>query len=221
VLTRQAIAIDPEYAEAVRWLAFNLWSSWANSIDPVGPNRSASLELAKRAVALDSNDAANHWILGYLLAYEHRWAESDAEFAATFALDPNYADALVMSAELAALGGRPSEAIELIQKAFRLNPHPAAWYYWELGLAHYAARQYEAAVEVMRTDATYRTGSRRILAASLAQLGRMDEARREGALFMASNPHFSVGRWAATQPARDAAMLQHFVDGYLKAGLTE
>jgi len=221
VLLKQAIAIDPDYAEAMRWLAFNLWSSWSNDIDAVGENRRSSLELAQRAVTLDPNDAANHWILGYLLAYEHRWAESDAEFAATFALDPNYADAMVMCAELAAMAGRPAEAIELIKKAFRLNPHPAAWYYWELGLAHYAARQYEAAVDALRIDATYRTGSRRILAASLAQLERAEEARREGALFMASNPHFSVGRWAATQPAREAATLQHFVEGYLKAGLAE
>ena len=90
-----------------------------------------------------------------------------------------------------------------------------------LGIAHYAAREYEAAAKVLRLDVTYRSGSRRLLAASLAQLGRLDEARREGALFMASNPHFSVARWATTQPARDDATLQHFVEGYLKAGLPE
>ena len=36
---------------------------------------------AEKAVALDPNDAGNHWILGHVLAYERRWAESDAEFA--------------------------------------------------------------------------------------------------------------------------------------------
>ena len=46
----------------------------------------------------------------------------------------------------------------------------------------------------------------------------MDEARQEAALFMSSNPHFSVlGGRRPTRP--DAATLQHFVEGYSKAGL--
>jgi hypothetical protein len=85
--------------------------------------------------------------------------------------------------------------------------------YWELGLAYYAARQYESAIKTLRNDATYRTGSRRILAASLAQLGRESEARREGALHMASSRFFTISHWAATQPFRDETTLAHFVDG--------
>ena len=119
------------------------------------------------------------------------------------------------------LSGRPTDAIEQLRKALRLNPHPTDWYYWALGQAQYAARQYEAAVETLRKEETYRTGSRRILAASLAQLGRMDEARREAELFMVSNPHFTISYWAAGQPFRDEATLEHFVDGYRKAGLPE
>jgi TolB-like protein/cytochrome c-type biogenesis protein CcmH/NrfG len=221
ILFQQAIALDPSYAEAFRWLAFGLWESWAHGIETANENRRLSLEAAKRAVAIDPNDAANHWMLGYLMAYEHRWAESDAAFAATFALDPNQADALVMSAELSMFAGRQLEARDLLDRAFRLNPQPAGWYFWELGLAQYAAGQYDAAVETLRKDATYRTGSRSTLAASLAQLDRMDEARREASLFMANNPNFTIGYWAATQPARDKATLQHFVEGYRKAGLPE
>ncbi len=63
--------------------------------------------------------------------------------------------------------------------------------------------------------------SRRFLAASLAQLGRMEEARREAEYFMISNPHFTISFWAKTQPGRDQAMLAHFVEGYRKAGLPE
>jgi tetratricopeptide (TPR) repeat protein len=120
-----------------------------------------------------------------------------------------------------AFAGEPAAAIEHVQKALRFDPHPAAWYYWELGLAQYAARQYEAAVATLSNEATYRSGSRRILAASLAQLGRLAEARREAELYLASNPRFTISFWAATQPIRDPAMRDHFVDGYRKAGLPE
>jgi TolB-like protein/class 3 adenylate cyclase len=219
VLLEQAIAIDPGYAEAHRWCAFALWSKWALLVEPIEPNRRLSVEFAEKAVTLDPNDAGSRWILGHVLAYEHRWAESETELAKALELDPNNADALAIGAEFMATGGSPLAAIEQVQKALRLNPHPPAWYYWELGLAQYAARQYESAVETLREEATYRTASRRILAASLAQLGRSDEARREATLFMASNPHFTVSYWAQLQPWRDAATLAHFVEGYRKAGL--
>lgn len=186
---------------------------WAQSIEPTG--------LARKAVALDENDAAGHWFIGYLLAYEKRWPESDEEFAAAFTLEPNNADALAICSELAAFAGRVSEAIELIQRALRLNPHPAGWYYWQLGLAHYAACQYDEAVKILSMEAIYRSPSRRILAASFAQLGRRDEAMREAALFMAMTPKFTVTHWAAAQPARDPETVQRFVEGYRMAGLPE
>jgi hypothetical protein len=34
-------------------------------------------------------------------------------------------------------------------------------------------------------------------------------------------PQFRISDWAKTQPFRDPRDLQHFVDGYLKAGLPE
>jgi tetratricopeptide (TPR) repeat protein len=138
-----------------------------------------------------------------------------------FKLDANQADAWAMQGEMATFHSRPEDGIEKAQRALRLNPHPPGWYYWELGYAQYAARQLEAAVETLRKESTYRTGSRRILAASLAQLGRMEEAHQEAELFMVSNPHFTIGYWAATQPFQDEAIRDHFVDGYRKAGLLE
>jgi TolB-like protein/tetratricopeptide (TPR) repeat protein len=221
VLLRQTIALEPGYAEAHRWLAFTLWSAWSHCGEPMDQNRRLSVEHAEKAVALDPNDAGNRWALGHLLAYEGRWAESEAELAAALKLDPNHANAWATLSEITAFAGQPETALEQIERALRLDPHPAAWYYWELGLAQYAAGRYEAAVETLRKDATYRSGSRRILAASLAQLGRLTEARREAELYITSNPHFTIRYWASTQPFRDDAVRAHFVDGYRKAGLPE
>lgn len=221
LLCRQAIALDPGYAEAYRWLAFSLLLGWVNWGEPMEPNRRMAVETAEKAVALDPNDAGNHWVLGYVLAHERRWPEADALFAAALEMDPNHADAWAMLSDVTALNGRPAAAIEQLHKALRLNPHPAVWYYLLLGQAHYAARQYEAAVETLRKEETYRTISRRILAASLAQLGRLDEARREAEFFMINNPLFTISHWASTQPLRDEATRKHFVDGYRKAGLPE
>ena len=221
LLLQQAIALDPGYAEAYRDLSLNLLIGWLLWGEPMEPNRHRAVAAAEKAVTLDPNDGGNHWNLGHVLAYERRWPEAEAAFATARRLDPNNADGLTMVADLAVLGGRPADAIEQLREVLRLNPHPTNWYCWALGQAYYAARQYEPAVETLRKEETYRTGSRRILAASLAQLGRIEEARQEAELFMISNPHFTISYWAAGQPFRDAAALAHFVDGYRKAGLPE
>ncbi|MCA0013695.1 winged helix-turn-helix domain-containing tetratricopeptide repeat protein [Mesorhizobium sp. B292B1B] len=220
MLTR-AVALDPDYAEAYRWLAMNHWMGWVHWGEPVEPNRRLALDLARKAVTIDPNDAGCRWVLGNLLAYERDFAEADAEFARAFELDPNEADAWATLSDISVLAGRVEEGLEQIRKAFRLNPFPASWYYLTLGAAQYAARDYEAAVKTLRRDETYRTSSRRFLAASLAQLGRLDEARTEVELFLVGNPHFTTSHWVWTEPFRDAAMLDHFVDGFRKAGLPE
>lgn len=220
-LTRQSVAIDPGYAEALRWRAFVLWSRWVFAIDATPEMRAESLRMAERAIALDPNDAGNCWILGYMLAYEHRWAESDRYFDQALRLDANHADTLVMRAEILTFAGRHDAALDLIRRALRFSPQPPGWYYWVLGMTLYGARQYDEAVDTLRLEATYRSSSRRVLAASLAQLGRLDESRKEGALFMAKSPQFRISHWVAVQPARDQAVIQHFVDGYRMAGLPD
>ncbi|TPM35628.1 winged helix-turn-helix domain-containing tetratricopeptide repeat protein [Mesorhizobium sp. B2-3-4] len=218
MLTR-AVVLDPGYAEAYRWLAMNHWMGWVHWGEPVDPNRGLALELARKAVSIDGNDAGCHWVLGNLLAYEHDFARADAEFARAFELDPNEADAWATLADITTLAGRVEEGLEQIRKAFRLNPFPASWYYLTLGQAQYAARDYQGAIETLRRDETYRTSSRRFLAASLAQLGRLDEARAEVELFLVGNPHFTTSHWVWTEPFRDEATRDHFIDGFRKAGL--
>ncbi|MBX5011037.1 winged helix-turn-helix domain-containing tetratricopeptide repeat protein [Rhizobium lentis] len=218
MLTR-AISLDPDYAEAHRWLAMNHWMGWVHSGGPTESTRGIALQLARKAVAIDPNDAGCRWVLAYLLAYERDFAEADAQFAKAIELDPNEADTFAALSDITVLAGRIEEGLEHVRKAFRLNPFPASWYYLILGQAQYAAGQYEAAVETLRHDETYRTSSRRFLAASLAQLGRLDEARAETALFLVANPDFSTAHWAMTEPFRDPAPLEHFVDGFRKAGL--
>lgn len=219
LLLTRAISLDLDYAEAYRWLALNHWMGWVHSGGPTQASRSLALQLARKAVALDSNDAGCRWSLAYLLAYERSFAEADAEFARALALDPNEADAWAALSDITVLAGRVEEGLEHIRKAFRLNPFPASWYYLPLGQALYAAGEHEAAVEALRRDETNRTSSRRFLAASLAQLGQLDEAHAEAELFLIGNPDFSISHWAAMEPFRDDALLARFVDGFRKAGL--
>ena len=90
-----------------------------------------------------------------------------------------------------------------------------------MGFAQYAAHRYVEAAETLRHEVCRGTGALRILAAALAQLGQFDEALEAARQFMQIAPKFSVSGWAKTQPFRDPKDREHFVEGYLKAGLPE
>jgi TolB-like protein/Tfp pilus assembly protein PilF len=220
-LFEQAIALDPDYAEAHAYLAMTHWFGWVNWFEPEDPHRRLALETAQRAVALDPYDPWAHMALAFVLEYEHQYEESVAQREAALRLDPNHADTFAIQTDLLVMEGKPLEAIESIARALRLNPHPPAWYYWLQGEAEYAARQYEKAIATLRRESTYGTPSRSILAAALAQLGRIEEARVEGRLFMADYPSFRIESFLDTQPFRNKADREHFADGYRKAALPE
>jgi TolB-like protein/Tfp pilus assembly protein PilF len=218
-LLERAIELDPGFAEAHAWLAVSHHFAWAYWGETMEPHRSLARTIAQRAVSLDANNAVAHGILGDVLIYDHKPDEGAAELEVALRINPSHADALTFLGQLKAFEGDADAGIDLIQRALRLNPYPPGWYYWLLGLAQYAASRYADAIETLRHEATHRMGSQRILAASLAQVGRLEEARAEAQQFLAANPHFSMEYWGRTQPFRHDADREHFIDGYTKAGL--
>jgi tetratricopeptide (TPR) repeat protein len=218
-LIERSIELDPGFAEAHAWLAMSHYFAWAHWGEAEEHHRLQALAAARQAVSLDPENAGAHTILGYVLMFDGKSGEAAEELATALRIDPNHADAWAFLGEMRAHEGRAIEGLDCFQKALRLNPHPPGRYYWILGYVQYAAGRYEDAVETLRHEATHRTGSQRLLAASLAQLGRMEEAKVEVAQFLCANPHFSVQHWARTQPFQDKKDRQHFIDGYLKAGL--
>ena len=196
----------------------HLWS-WSYWGEPQEPHRTLALAVARRAISLDSENASAHAVLGYILVQNSEREEGAAHLQAALKINPNHADAWAFLGVMKAFDGTAVEGISDLQTAFRLNPHPPGWYHWHLGIIQYAAGRYEDAVETLRHETTHRLGSQRILAASLAQLGRIEEAKAEAAQFMAAHPRFSARQWADIQPFRREGDLRRFIDGYMKACL--
>jgi Flp pilus assembly protein TadD len=156
-----------------------------------------------------------------LLDYDGQWDAARREHEHALALDPNNADAMVMYADFLLFSGQHSKSEELVRRALRINPLPAAWYFMAQGKIQYALGDYEDAVRTLRNPVTYRTASRRYLAASLAQLGRVEDARNEAVLFLASNPMFTISHWVSSTQFGDEATKSHFIEGFRMAGLPE
>jgi tetratricopeptide (TPR) repeat protein len=134
--------------------------------------------------------------------------------------NPNAAFLLCGFSEACTLNGQPEEGIEKAKEAMRLNPYDPVFQLWILAFAQYMARDYEGAIETLRKMSPLGE-ARRLLAACLAYLGRMDEARAEAERYLKDSPSFSASYWGSTQPFRDDEDRQHGVQGHIMAGLPE
>ena len=219
LLLESAIDIDPNFAEPYRCLAETRALAWIGCGIPVDTRRGTVLEIAERAVVLDPADSNAYSTFAFVLEISGQWDASRRAHHRALELGPSNATALMAYAEFLNFAGRPGDAEVHMRRALRLNPNPPAWYYTDFGKVQYSLRQYSEAAKTLRHPATYRTGSRRYLAASLAQAGLIDEARQEAALFMANNPTFTIAHWVGSMQFQDTPTLAHFVEGFRKAGL--
>jgi len=85
----------------------------------------------------------------YTVQAKYESAVAEAERA--IALDPNRADSYVTLANVFNIfGERTAEAIELIEKAMRLNPRYLFWYSFQLGWAYSLIGRYEEALAAQK-----------------------------------------------------------------------
>ncbi|MBP1887044.1 adenylate/guanylate cyclase domain-containing protein [Sinorhizobium mexicanum] len=220
-LLAKAIEIDPGFAGAHAWLAMSHHFDALYYGQPTDKHRAAARAAAETAVEIDPENADAHIVLGYLRAYEGEFEAGVAEFEQGLRLNPNHSAGWAHLADLRVFEGRATEAVECAENSFRLNPYPPGDHYSFLGWAQYAACRYQDAAETLRHPQAGGPGSKRNLAAALAQLGRTAEAHEVGRGFLSEFPNFSARQWGRTQPFRDDADRQHFINGYIKAGLPE
>ena len=220
-LLLRATEIDPNFAEGFAWLAMSYVHAWLNWGQPREENRKKSIAVASRAVALDSDNADAQTFLGYARAIGGELDAGLAGLNRALEIDPSHADALMLKAEILVDLGRPDEGVASAEAGFKLNPFAPAWYLWALGFAQYAAGRYEETVATLERKITRHTVSDRLLAASYAQLGRLNDARRMGAEFLAIAPYFTITDWSDAHPFSRMADRQRFIDGLRMAGLPD
>jgi tetratricopeptide (TPR) repeat protein len=181
------------------------------------------VQLAQRAVEIDDSLPQAHWVLGYVYLYVRKQHElAIAEGKKTIELDPNDADGYAVQAVSYLYSGRLDEAIRLIRKAMRLNPHYPSQYPTLLGLAHYFAGRHDEAVVAFQ-EAIEQNYSRLPphvnLAATYASLGQQQEADWEADNILTLSPDFALEEWKKAQPFSDPSLLQRMIDDLRKAGL--
>ncbi len=217
-LYEKALKADPDYARA--WAALsrtvNLgWRySWANDTEGM---LDTALDYAQSAVRLDPTDARGFGELGFVRLWRNEHDASINAYKRALSLNPNDADLMSDMADVHAFSGQSEQAVALLERAMRLNPFYPDEYLWNLASAYYNIKEYEKAIEAA-LKMNNPTEGQRVLAASYAQLGRMEEARKEAARHKEAHPNFSLDRWSSVMPDRVESYRQHFYEGLKRAG---
>ena len=180
-LFREAIARDPELSLAHTGLARVLYGlvvyGWSTD---TAADLAAAEASARTAIELDPRDAWAHFALSGALLYLARHDQALEEASRTIALNPNFAFGHFRIGQVLTYCGRAAEAIAPIERSIRLNPldPQASAMRTMLALAHFHAGHFEDAARIA-SEVHYLGDTRTaaVLAASLAKLGRFDEAR--------------------------------------------
>ena len=225
-LLDRSIALDPSYARAYATLSYTHLLAWIFRLDedylsPTALERAH--RLARKAVQLDPNLPIAHAYLGHVLTFEGQHEQSIAEFEKAIALNPNFTDWQFGTALIRA--GEHTRAIQVIETHMRYDPFYVPSAPGDLGIARYCLKEYSEALPPLRefTSRAPNVSQGHIwLAANLAQLGRLDEARAEAAEVLRIDPKYTIDgtqrRLALYKRPEDA---EHLFDGLRKAGLPE
>jgi TolB-like protein/Flp pilus assembly protein TadD len=221
---KRTVAVYPDYAPARSLLAFRLLFAahmgWVDRDAALVAGRQHTL----RAIALDDGDSWGQIALGYLAMMERRTPESIAAFRRAVELNPNSAAARGGLGHCLAFAGRDREAIEHAESAIRLSPldPDMAIFVGGIAVAHYCAGRYVEAARYAEEQLRLRPGyhgGQRLRCASLAQSGRIDEAREFLTWVRTEQPQLSLDWIRASVPYQTPELMERFLDGMRKAGL--
>ena len=225
-LVEQSLAIDPNYARACARLSWTHFAAWVEPLDG-DYLKPATLEkahqLARQAVQLDPNLPEAHAALGLVLVRRREHNAGIAAFERAVTLNPNFTD--WRFAHALVLAGEPERAMEIATRHLRLDPFYPPLAPASQGMAYYMLKEYSRALPPLRECAA-RAPNMRVghlwLAATCAQLGRIEEARAAAKEVLRIEPQWTNpatgGEVYTFQRSADA---EHLFSGLRKAGLPD
>jgi TolB-like protein/class 3 adenylate cyclase len=229
-LFERAVALDPKNVDAIIGVAL-ISSTFVgtHTSDDRAARLTAAEALSIKALSIAPERAQGHVCLGMIRMYSNRAAQGIPELERALAIDRNLADAHALIGLAKCFLGRAQETEAHIQDALRLSPRDTSAYRWEafsgiakvfLGKDEEAAPQLRRAIEINRNLQP----AHFYLAAALAGLGRLDEARSAVKEGLSIDPTFTIRRYRGDAPSDNPVFLagrQRIYEMMRKVGVPE
>lgn len=193
----QALASDPNYAQAWVWLGMTntidsdlgLTGDWSHARIP------EVLVQVERAVALAPDSPIAYVALSQAQAIAGDFRGALASAKHCMQLSPNDADCLYIVGKAQMELGEPAAAARNLEQALDRNPVPPAYLPTFYATALWASRRYEEAIRaaddcLLKAPDVWRCRQDRI--AALVELGRLAEAKKEAQNLMARVPKMTA-----------------------------
>ena len=210
----RALALDPGNIDALIGTAAVDRAVAANYTRDDRAARLAAAEATlTKVLSLAPNNASAHFHMGWCLIVTNRGAEGIAECERALTLDPNLAAARAAIGWAKLANGRAEETEAHVDEALRLSPRDRfadRWVFYIgvakmfLGADEEAVTWYHRAIQLNRNYWIAHFN----LAATLAELGRLDEARAEAQAGLALEPKFTLRRYRAGAATDDPVFLK-------------
>jgi TolB-like protein/class 3 adenylate cyclase len=230
LLVERALKLDPANVDALVLIA----SVDALSVGNLQPDNqaerlAAAEDAAIKALSLAPDHPLGHACMGMVQIFTNRVVQGIAECERGLELDRNspYAHGIIAAAMN--FLGRFEETENHVREALRLSPRDPFVYHWDFiaGVANFYLGKEEQAISWLRrsieANRTYPL-SHFYLAAVLARLGRLPEARAEVRAGLEAHPTFTIARFRAGALSDNPALVagrERLIDGMRKAGVPE
>lgn len=224
--TKQALAIDPNYAPAMALAAYcygeRAVQGWT---DDAALEAAEGGRLAARAVELGRDDGNVLWMAAHALLRLVRDRPRAIELAyRSIELNPSSAIAVSVAGIAEAMSGNAAKSLELSLRAQRLNPRdPRGWLITAtMALAHLSDGRFAEAASLAGSALLHNprfAGALRIHAASLAMLVQKDKAAEALHRLREVDPQLSLSNLRTRLGYMDDRVLDRFAEGLRICGL--
>jgi adenylate cyclase len=221
----EAINIDKSFAFPYVMLGTTLFLKifygWCESVIETFERVQTS---AEKALDLDESFDMAHILAAYVYVLKRQYEEAIKEGQRAIELNPNGAESLSNLGAILNFSGKPDLAIELLNRAIRLNPITPPNYYTFLGIAYQIIKQYEKTIELVKKCHIISPGhfhAYLLSAASYSFLNRKEEAQNAAKQILRIDPNFSVNHYGLMLPYKDQDYLNSYLDALRKAGLPD
>ena len=229
-LLREALDLDPGFGLAHASLAYVRAGQYEEGwVDDPEAALAEALSEAKQAVALDGSDGYAHASLAYVLLKYSDFDRAQSEIDIALKLNPHHVNIIMTAGWVSIVNCNPEQAIELIKRAFRLNPLMGSWQFWTLGEAYLDARRYREALDSFAKVMDPPTVLFLQSAVCRAYLGELDSAhtnlriyleRAEKELkFFPGDDPVAWRTFLLRATRRRMEFTDHFIEGARRAGL--